>query len=87
MNVEHNGQDRSDRGTEHHDGHDGPDVLGHERNGALSNVGATKDEVDDTGVVILRLKYFLPTTTAKVVISGGTMQAAETAAMKLVPKL
>jgi len=32
-------------------------------------------------------KYFLPTTTAKVVISGGTMHAAETAAMKLVPKL
>ena len=33
------------------------------------------------------LKYFLPTITAKVVMSGGTMHAAETAAMKLVPKL
>ena len=87
VNVEHNGQDRSDRGTEHHDGHDGPDVLGHERNGALGDVGATKDEVDDTGVVILLAEVLLATTTAKVVISGGTMQAAETAAMKLVPKL
>ena len=87
VNVEHNGQDRGDRGTEHHDGHDGPDVLGHERNGALGDVGATKDEVDDTGVAILLAGSTLPTTTAKVAISGGTMQAAETAAMKLVPKL
>lgn len=32
-------------------------------------------------------KHFLPTATAKVVISGGTMHAAETVSMKLVPKL
>ena len=59
MNVEHNGQDRSDRGTEHHDGHNRPDVLGHERNGALGDVGATKDEVNDTGVVILLAEVLL----------------------------
>ncbi len=59
MNVEEDGQDGSDRGTEHHDGHDGPDVLGHERNGALGDVGATKDEVDDTGVVILLAEVLL----------------------------
>ena len=59
VNVEHDGQDRSDGGTEHHDGHDGPDVLGHERNGALGDVGATKDEVDDTGVVILLAEVLL----------------------------
>ena len=59
VNVEHNGQDRSDRGTEHHDGHDRPDVLGHERNGALGDVGATKDEVNDTGVVILLAEVLL----------------------------
>ena len=87
VNVEENGQDGSDGRAEHHDGHDGPDVLGHERNGALGDVGATKDEVDDTGVMILLAEVLLATMTAKVVISGGTMQAAETAAMKLVPKL
>ena len=59
VNVEHNGQDRGDRGTEHHDGHNGPDVLGHERNGALGDVGATKDEVDDTGVMILLAEVLL----------------------------
>ena len=59
VDVEHNGQNRSDRGTEHHDGHDRPDVLGHERNGALGDVGATKDEVDDTGVVILLAEVLL----------------------------
>ena len=59
VNVEHNGQDRSDRGTEHHDGHDGPDVLGHERNGALGDVGATKNEVDDTGIMILLAEVLL----------------------------
>ena len=53
VNVEEDGQDGSDGRTEHHDGHNGPDVLGHERNGALGDVGATKDEVDDTGVMIL----------------------------------
>ena len=30
-------------------------------------------------------KYFLPAMTAKLVTSGGTMHAAETAAMKAVP--
>ena len=59
VNVEHNGQDRGDGGTEHHDGHDGPDVLGHERNSALGDVGATKDEVDDTGVMILLAEVLL----------------------------
>ena len=59
VDVEHNGQDRGDGGTEHHDGHDGPDVLGHERNGALGDVGATKDEVDDTGVMILLAEVLL----------------------------
>ena len=59
VDVEHDGQDRGDGRTEHHDGHDGPDVLGHERNGALGDVGATKDEVDDTGVVILLAEVLL----------------------------
>ena len=59
VNVEHNGQDRSDGGTEHHDGHDGPDVLGHKRNGALGDMGATKNEVDDTGVMILLAEVLL----------------------------
>ena len=59
VNVEEDGQDGSDGRTEHHDGHDGPDVLGHERNGALGDVGATKDEVDDTGVMILLAEVLL----------------------------
>lgn len=59
VDVEHNGQDRGDGGAEHHDGHDRPDVLGHERNGALGDVGATKNEVDDTGVVILLAEVLL----------------------------
>ena len=59
VDVEHDGQDRSDGGAEHHDRHDGPDVLGHERNGALGDVGATKDEVDDTGVMIFLAEVLL----------------------------
>ena len=84
--MKKNGQDGSDGRAEHHDGHDGPDVLGHERNGALGDVGATKDEVDDTGVMILWLEVLLADVTAK----GGDQRRNDAsggdAAMKLVPK-
>ena len=48
VHAKEDGEDRGDRGADHHDGHDGPDVLGHERNGALGDVRAAQDEVDDT---------------------------------------
>ena len=59
VHAEEDGEDRGDGGTDHHDGHDGPDVLGHERNGALGDVGAAQDEVDDTGVMVFLAEVLL----------------------------
>ena len=59
VHAKEDGEDRGDRGADHHDGHDRPDVLGHERNGALSDVRAAQDEVDDTGIVIFLAKVLL----------------------------
>ncbi len=57
--AKEDGKDRSDGRTNHHDGHDRPNVLGHEGNSALGNVGATQDEVNDTSVVIFLAEVLL----------------------------
>ncbi len=59
VDAQQQGEHRGDGRGDHHDGHDGPDVLGHERDGALGDVGAAKDDVDDAGVMIFLGEVFL----------------------------
>ena len=58
-------QDGADGRTDHHDRHDRPNVLGHEWNSALGNVGAAKNEVDQTSVEVGLGEVFLTNNNSK----------------------